>query len=192
MNQNKKPFMVIDVDLTIVDSVCSENGWLAWLNAKTGKNFTAEELGWNYNLGKLFAPFWPEYNTVNPMDWWRYAGIYDTMTPYEGSREAIAELSKKYDIIFASHCKGAHMKSKYMFLKRFFGEHMKAFVATKEKWTINSGVFGDVIVDDRNEHLQDESKYRIKFITNWSQFSQLNKPVNFEAANWKQIQEELL
>jgi len=173
-----KPVAVIDVDLTVVDSVEGEHGWLSWLNSKTGLNLTAAECDNDYNLGKKFLPHWPEYCTETPMDWWRYPGIYDKLKPLPDAVTAIELISQTHDIVFVSHCKGLHMKSKVAFLKRYFGHVMAGFIATKEKQFISTGSENDIVIDDRNEHLVKfkNTKHQLfKFNTKWSQFVSLSK-----------------
>lgn len=184
-----KPVAVIDVDLTVVDSVEGPDGWLSWLNAKTGLNLTAKDCEYQYNLAKVFQPHWPSYCTETPMDWWRYPGIYDKLKPIEGSVEALERIALTHDIVFVSHCKGSHMKSKVAFLKRYFGHIMSGFVATKQKQFISTGSPFDIVVDDRHEHLQkfENSKHRvIKFNTQWSQFAPA-LPMIFTADSWNEV-----
>lgn len=190
---NKRPFAIIDVDLTFVDSVNAPHGWLQWLNAKTNQNLTADELNWNYNLAKGFLPHWPAHCTETPMDWWRYQGIYDQMKPMEGAVEALEHLTTLgYDVVFVSHCKGSHMKSKYSFLKKYAGHIMKGFVATKEKHLVCSGTGKDVVFDDRNDYLNlfDDSVRRFKIDNKWTQYAELNPGVK-TVSGWQEFKEEL-
>jgi hypothetical protein len=186
----RKPIAVIDVDLTVVDSVEGPDGWLSWLNAKTGLNLTAEDCGYQYNLAKIFQPHWPAHCTETPMSWWRYPGIYDKLQPIRGSVEALERISRTHDVVFVSHCKGSHMKSKVSFLKKHFGHIMSGFVATKEKWVVSSGNPLDLVVDDRNEHLanfKNTDHTLIKFNTNWSQFVELTDVQVTIFQSWESI-----
>jgi hypothetical protein len=186
----KRPYAIIDVDLTFVDSVCGPHGWLQWLNAKTGQSITPEDAKWNYNLGKIFSEHWPKHCTEGPMDWWRYPGIYDQMTPLYGAVETLEMIHDMgYDIIFVSHCKGSHMKSKFTFLKAHVGHIMKGFVATKEKFLINSGTGRDFVIDDRNDYLNqfdDDTTFKVKFSTKWTQYTELTSQIP-EVSSWPEL-----
>lgn len=183
-----RPIAIVDVDLTAVDSVTP---WLAWLNAKTGQNFTPEQLGYEYNLGKVFKPFWPSYCTEQPLDWWRYEGIYDMLQPYEGAVDALREISQTHQIVFVSHCKGRHMKSKVSFLKKHF-PFMSGFLATKQKQFVASmDPRRDIVIDDRHEHLN-KFLHRhcvpFKMHTKWSQTENLLIDATV-CLSWKELME---
>lgn len=181
-----RPICIVDVDLTVVDSVTP---WLNWLNAKTGKNFTAEDLGYDYDLGKHFTQHWPSYCTERPISWWRYEGIYDALQPYKGAVEVLRQISHTHQIVFVSHCKGRHMKSKVAFLKRHF-PFMSGFLATKQKHFVASmDPKRDIVIDDRNEHLnkfQHRHVIPIKMYTPWTQTEQLRMPVHI-VYDWEQV-----
>jgi 5'(3')-deoxyribonucleotidase len=161
------PMVIVDVDITIVDT---DMQWLKWLNTMSGRNTTPETFEWEYNVGQFFKNDLTKYH-LDPFDFWRSDNIYDTLKPYPGVRETLEQLHNiGYDIVFASHIKGDHHKSKYNFLKRYFGDIMAGFVATKEKHLIRSGTGKDIIIDDRFEYLnQSDAAVKVWFKNSWKQ-----------------------
>lgn len=185
----KRPYAIIDIDLTFVDSVTSPTGWLAWLNSMSGKNRTAEELNWSYSLGKAFADDL-KHLRVDPMDWWRYPGIYDLMQPMNGAVDAVVHLHNLgYDIVFVSHVKGQHAKSKHNLIKRTVPVPYR-FVSTKEKDTVRSGTGNDIFIDDRHEYInQSDARFKFKFNTKWTQFVELNDIGVVVVDTWKEFED---
>jgi hypothetical protein len=183
MNQSK-PYFIVDIDLTVVDSVTGPNGWLAWLNAMTNRTDTADDLNWDYNIGKFYKEDLAKLK-IDPMDWWRYPGIYDWMQPLPGAVEVIQKMyNRGYEIVFVSHCKGQHSKSKHNFLRRFITAPY-SFIATKEKCKVNSGTGNDVFIDDRNEYLNmSKASVKFKFKTKWTQFEELDISRVLYADTW--------
>lgn len=139
-----RPILVVDVDLTVVRS---DLAWLDWLNEQTGKNLQLDESIENsYGLHEMFDA--ADLKGIDPFDFWRADDVYDNLSPIEGSVETLTEIHDKgWYIVFASHIKGNHHKSKYNFLKRNFP--MDGFLATKEKGFIRA----DAIIDDRDRFL---------------------------------------
>lgn len=181
------PIAIIDVDCTVVDS---PKYWLRWLNSMTNRNLTICDIGTSYNVGKHFEEALQPYR-VHPMDFWRSPSIYDTMEPIEGSLVGLESLKDLgYDIVFVSHVKGQHAKSKHNFLRRNFGSVMDGFIVTKEKHFVNSGTGKDIIVDDRNEFLnRSRASYKFKFSSVWDQHEELKCNTLHvqsmpEVANW--------
>lgn len=177
----------IDVDLTVVDL---GQMWLDWLNAMTHKKLTLEDCrlpdgGINYNLGSYFEDDLRKLS-ITPTCYFRQSGIYDQAKPIEGSQEALYWLKQNgYDIVFVSHCKGSHMKSKVNFLKRYFP--FDGFVATKQKGYVRA----DLVIDDRNEHLNsfNDSVFKVKRKTEYNQYEELRK-VNYQFNNWDDFTED--
>jgi hypothetical protein len=186
---DNKPYAIIDIDLTLVDSVTGPYGWLDWLNSMTGRNHTAEELGYDYNLGKFYKEDLAKLK-VDPMDWWRYPGIYDCMKPLEYAHVALSRLKfLGYEIVFVSHVKGQHSKSKHNFLKRHFSDLDYSYLVTKEKHRVNSGTGKDIFVDDRHDYInKSNARHVFLFNTPWTQFEELKRPYT-RAFNWKDILE---
>ena len=145
---SKRKVAVVDIDLTVVDTV---SPWIDYMNNLTGLNFEITEgCQYPYNLTRIYA-----HALVNPTDtselfeYWKSKTLYDNLQPLPGSVEALKKLNDLgYDIVFASVLKHGHDKSKYYFLKRHF-PFMAAAVFTKEKGYIKA----DLVIDDRNEYL---------------------------------------
>lgn len=164
---NNKPIAIIDVDLTVVDTASS---WLHWLNSLTGRNETFQSLNNSYDLGAAFKEDLAKFNLC-PYDYWRNAGIYDTLYPKDGAYRCLKLLKDiGYDIVFVTHTKGSHSKSKYNFLRRHFGDIMSGYVATKEKHFVSSGTGRDIIVDDRHKFINaQKAKHKFVFGTPFTQ-----------------------
>lgn len=161
----------IDVDLCVVDIGTT---WLDWLNNMTHKSLTLEDCNYDYDLGKYFKDDLKTYRMC-PYDYFRQCGLYDTLKPFDGCVEALRWLKGQgYDIVFVSHIKGNHNKSKHNFLRRWF-PFMDGYVATKEKYFVKH----DLVIDDRNDHLNKYSSdaIKIKKTTPYSQFEKLEDDV---------------
>lgn len=182
-----RPIFKVDVDLCVVDSVSSENGWIDWCNKMSGLKLTPQDMNWDYSIGKYYDAKLKPLG-LNALDWWRQQGIYDNLTPLYGVEQALkAAVDAGYDVVFVSHIKGNHHKSKFNFLKRHFGDVMSGFIGTKEKHFVSSGTAMDIIIDDRHEYLNAGREFmKIKFDTKWSQFVELNTPVN-TVSDWSQV-----
>lgn len=188
----------VDVDLTVADSDVSHWFWLSTISTSD----TTYEEDWtselDYNLGNYFTL--PE--GVDSMDFWRSEKVYDKFAtfnvngklfnnreikPISGSQKALRELKELgYEILFISHIKGNHHKSKVEWLKRYF-PFMDGFVATKEKHYVNSSCFA--FIDDRNNHInQSKSLFNIKFNTTYQQSEELiPEMVDLVTNDWSQI-----
>lgn len=162
------PLVICDVDITIVPS---DYAWLDWLNQMSGRSETPDSLNWEYNIGKFFEKDLERYH-VSPFDFWRNSVLYDTLKPYDGVYDVLNNFKTNgYDIVFCSHIKGNHHKSKYNMLQRYFGDIMDGFVATKEKQYVSSGTGKDIIIDDRFDYLNNSNAYRkFWFENDWNQF----------------------
>lgn len=182
--QKQKPYALVDVDLTLVDSVTP---WMEWLNAMSGRHETFQSLSYDYNLGKFFTDDLQKYNRC-PYDYWRNSCLYDTLRPYPFAKECLARLHDiGYEIIFVSHCKGNHTKSKYNFLQRHFGDIMSGFHATKEKHQCMSGTGRDIFIDDRHDMLNKHpAKHKLRYVTKWSQYEDLSCPV-IDITSWEDL-----
>lgn len=158
----------IDVDLTVVDI---GTPWLEWLNNMSMRNLTLEDCNYEYNLGKYFENDLKRLS-MRPCDYFRQCGLYDTLKPIEGSQEALEWLKGQgYDIVFVSHIKGNHNKSKHNFLRRYF-PFMDGYLATKEKYFVRQ----DIFIDDRNDHINraPEGCLKLKINSPYDQFEPLN------------------
>lgn len=153
----------IDVDLTTVES---DVAWWNWLlnmcfikddymdllplnsslhdftqNIKDRKD---EQI--SYNLAKYFES--PINDNVDPMDFWRNEGVYDTVYVRTDAYVYINRLiNDGHEIVFITHNKGNGSRSKYNLLARTFGKYNFAYVVTKEKYLVDV----DVLIDDRHE-----------------------------------------
>lgn len=186
--------IAVDVDLT----VCAiDKLWLQWLNAIHHKNLSLSELKTNemceldYDLGSYFDDLPEPYSGYSPYDFFRRSGIYDFAEVVHGSIQALKYAKNKgHEIIFISHVKGDHHKSKYYWLKRNF-PFMDGFIATKEK----QYVAADMLIDDRHEHLNSfNGKYtNTLFQTPYTQSTSLSTDVYamFEWSNFSQILAEI-
>jgi 5'(3')-deoxyribonucleotidase len=198
----------VDVDLTVADSDVSHWDWLRKIGTRDSS--VGEELDWedgelwDYDLGKYFhMPI-----GVDSMDYWRLSDIYDEkpcetplavvhqvytrpIQPLQDSQRVLSKLRDMgWEIVFISHIKGNHHKSKVEWLKRHF-PFMDGFVATKEKYYANSCF--DVFVDDRNKHImQSKASVNIKFQTPYTQDVELeDNHVDFVAGGWSEIENYL-
>jgi|SRR5690554_40312 len=199
----------IDVDLTTVES---DVAWWNWLLnmcfikddyldllplnlslhdfIQNIKDHKGEQI--SYNLAKYFES--PINDNVDPMDFWRNEGAYDTIHVRTDAQQYITQLIKDgHEIVFITHNKGNGSRSKYNLLARKFGKYNFAYVVTKEKYLVDV----DVLIDDRREfcnqmlhggkhsalietpyvqyyELVDTSKMNVQFreVQNWKQFYQ--------------------
>jgi hypothetical protein len=193
----KEPILV-DVDLTFVDSGTPWMDWLVNVNGCNPDFSKSPENGQiHYNLGKYF-PAPGEYG-VCPFEFWEDPYLYDKLRPMFGAVSALESLKKEgHPIRFVSHCKTGHFSSKARFLKRECGHFLDlekgttgdGFYATKVK----SGVSGRVIIDDRNEFLNQFSDdvIKIKFKTSYTQTVPPRVGYDLETNSWLKIKEFIL
>lgn len=176
-----KRVAVIDCDQTVVNTAYS---WWQWLELHTKAGYAYEDVSLNYNFADVYADVWDKQGkTGHPFDYWRGKCVYDSLSPIQGSVEALQALHDKgWDIIFVSAVKGDHHKSKYGFLKEHF-PFMAAFIATKEKGYVKA----DLVIDDRNKFLNmfdDRETMLIKKITTFDQCEDLNKSLFASFDDW--------
>lgn len=200
MSFTKTPILV-DVDLTFVDSGWP---WLYWMESVyqipadvdlMDKDYEEEGL-FNYNLSKYFPTRCKE--AIEPYEFWEDPHLYDKMTPIAGAVDAIRRLHEAgHPIRFVSYCKKGHFSSKVRFLKRHCpfldldnGTDGSGFYATKVK----AGVAGGVIIDDRNQFLNQfpDDVIKIKFDTPFSQDVEPRINYDLTSADWKEIADWLL
>lgn len=200
-----KPVLAVDVDIT---TLASDVAWYDWLThmcypskdpdlcveglslptVHTIYNFDG---GTEYNLATYFGE--PKNSRVKAVDFWRGDSLFDTVVPVEGAVEAITSLSEWMDIVFLTHVKGAHSRSKYNCLERHFGHIPFDYVITKEKHRVAA----DAIVDDRNEFINqflNKDRVAIKFNTPYIQYSEIDSPKteNYGEANgWDEVVKKL-
>lgn len=191
--------VLIDVDQTIVDP---SEMWLQHQEQYHGvpRNKELMESDYqtmgalDYNLSKYF----PHCPVGNNKAFWNRKDLYDDLEPLEGAVENIEKLYKSgMGIIFVSMIFQGHYNSKIKFLKRNFpfldlayGEDGSGFIATQFKGAVR----GDVIVDDRNEILNqfDEDVLRIKFYSTFSQSVDLKKEPDLLSNDWSIISDKIL
>ncbi|ARB11662.1 putative 5'(3')-deoxyribonucleotidase [Pectobacterium phage vB_PatM_CB7] len=200
MVHNKTPIL-IDVDLTFVDSGWP---WLSWMEsvyqvvpstALMVKDFNETGL-YNYNLSKYFPTRGQE--AIPPYEFWEDPHLYDKLKPLPGAVDAVRRLHEAgHPIRFVSYCKKGHFSSKVRFLKRHCpfldldnGTDGSGFYATKVK----AGVAGGVIIDDRNQFLNQfpDDVIKIKFDTPFSQDVDPRTNYDLTSADWKEIADWLL
>lgn len=165
--------ILVDVDQTVVDTLSE---WARWLEFKTKTRkpiHTFQEV--EYNV----ASYWEkecEAMGIDGLDFWRQPDVYDNLKPLPKSVETLRYLNNVcgHEIVFVSQLKGNHHKSKYYFLQKYF-PFMTGFVGTKEKWL----VYGDVLIDDRNNHLNSMPDHfgLVKIETRCTQYEDENKPM---------------
>lgn len=190
--------IAIDIDLCITNDLGER--WLDhlycyWLNYHTpeqarqlAQDYAKGEV--EYNLTKYFNI--PDY--IDEMSFWKQGELYDEEVLQEGCYEVIKNLWQAgFEIAFMSHTTFEHIHSKYKFLQRNFDFLYENddlhFIATKSKFCTD-GAF-DIIIDDRNEHLQYATKaLRLKMKTPYKQNFILDKE-HVVCENWFSIEEEI-
>lgn len=153
----------IDVDLTTVESDVAWWNWLlnmcfikdeyldCWVVNHSLHDFIQNLLDIrneqiSYNLAKYFEK--PINDNVDPMDFWRNEGAYDTVRVRADAQQYITQLiNDGHEIVFITHNKGNGSRSKYNLLARKFDKWNFAYVVTKEKYLVDV----DVLIDDRHE-----------------------------------------
>ncbi|QYC52456.1 hypothetical protein [Salmonella phage SSBI34] len=193
--QNKVAILV-DVDLTVVDS---GNAWLDWMEDvyKTPADYglmieDRDTKGFfDYNLSRYFPSACKKQ--IGPYEFWEDPYLYDKLKPYTNCVEVIKRLHDAgHPIRFVSYCKKGHFSSKVRFLKYHFpfldldkGSDGSGFYATKVK----AGVAGGVIIDDRNNFLNQFSDdvIKVKFLTPYSQEVAPRVKYDFESYKWEDI-----
>lgn len=177
-----KQTIVCDIDNVVVDSGNLFAEWLlmseVYLHAcKVSSVDPYENAYTKYNPAK-------ELNISDEkkgilFNWWKSDTLYDNLNPIEGSVDTLNELSKKYNIVFASHIEGNHGKSKVEFIKKWF-PMTSAFAATRQKNMVKSVVN----IDDRVEHLINLSKDSLPILykTTWD-----NPEHSLEPQTWETI-----
>lgn len=185
--------ILVDVDQTFVDSATP---WLDWCSDVYGvyPDWSLDPIGGgkHYNIGMYFPS--PEKHQPLPMEFWEDPFLYDKLRPLPGAVDVLYSLKEKgHPIRFVSYCKNGHFSSKARMLKRetehFLdlekGSTGDGFYATKVK----SGVSGGVIIDDRNEFLNQFSDEVIK-VKMWTPFTQSIEPrcqYDLVAKSWSHI-----
>ena len=177
--------IAIDVDLTVcaVDEI-----WWQWLNSIHHTSKKMPDGKKHYDLGVYFESARAPYKGYSSKDFFRREGIYDFAKPIIGAIDALYKAkSKGHEIVFVSHIKGNHHKSKYYWLKRNFS-FMDGFVATKEKWLVNA----DFLIDDRYSNLNafKGNCTNVLFKTAYSQEEKLDTDVHV-MYNWNGFDEIL-
>lgn len=178
----------IDFDLTVVDCVFQQGGWVDHLNAMSYHYISKEQFASmeeiDYNLGK----YYPDLTESESFSFWKDTSLYQKLKPYDGAVMVINNLAKQgHKIVFISHCQTNHFKSKVVAAKEWFNipKESFGFLATKEKHFVNV----DVMIDDRNVFLNsfDDKVIKIKFNTPFTQCEELKTSLDFQSNNWYDI-----
>ena len=178
----------VDFDLTVVDCVFQQGGWIDHLNAMSyhyiSKEHFANMKEINYDLGK----YYPDLTESESFSFWKDTSLYQKLKPYKGAVEVINNLARQgHKIVFISHCQQNHFKSKVVAAKEWFDipKESFGFLATKEKHFVNV----DVMIDDRNVFLNSfgDKVIKIKFDTPFSQCEDLKTSLDFHSNNWHNI-----
>ena len=193
-----KGIIGVDVDLTVADSSISHWDFLQQVSEDGNSCMPSGVL--DYDLSTYFNL--PKY--IDSMDFWRYDDLYDVkpcdleldysakritrraIQPIKDSVQCLQSLSSQgWEIVFISHIKGNHHKSKVNWLKRHF-PFMDGFIATQEKHYVNC----DVLIDDRHNHLNNSSILidKIKFDTVYEQSVELEH-ADLISNDWVEIEE---
>lgn len=185
--------IIVDVDQTFVDSATP---WMNWCTDVYGvspdwsKGPPGGEM--HYNIGKYFPD--PKMFQPQPLEFWEDPFLYDKLRPLPDAVEVLKVMKGiGHPIRFASYCKNGHFSSKARMLKRETAEFLElesgltgdGFYATKVK----SGIRGGVIIDDRNEFLNQFGDEVIK-IKMWTPFTQTVQPrcdYDLVAIDWYSI-----
>lgn len=174
----------IDVDLT---TLASDRAWWYWLwnmsmQPGTIDNCipTFETLRDSGQLTYYLPDAFPSMlnENVDPLDFWRNEGVYDTIQPVDGAVECITHLMKRNDVevTFVTHNKGNGGRSKYNCLARLFGKGNFNMIVTREKHLVNM----HCLIDDRMNFLNPCYSYGIApffFETSYAQDTKQNVPV---------------
>jgi len=197
---NKTP-IIIDVDLTVVDSGWPWMDWMATVydmppNQEMLDKDSANGGLINYNLSVYFPDRCKE--AIPPYEFWEDPHLYDKLRPIPGVVEAVKALHEAgHPIRFVSYCKKGHFSSKVRFLKRLFpfldldgGSDGCGFWATKNK----AGVKGGVIIDDRHQFLNqfEDDVIKIKFDTPFTQDEAPRVKYDLVSSSWGEIKDYLL
>lgn len=201
MLSTKKTPILVDVDLTFVDSGWP---WLDWMmsvyqcdaDCSAMENDRNSKGLYDYNLSKYFPNRCKQ--AIEPYEFWEDPHLYDKLQPIEGAVEAVRRLNEAgHPIRFVSYCKKGHFSSKVRFLKRHCpfldlegGKDGSGFYATKYK----AGVSGGIIIDDRNQFLNQFAPevMKIKFDTPFTQDEEPNTQYDFVSGDWKKIADFIL
>jgi 5'(3')-deoxyribonucleotidase len=146
-----KPIIYVDVDLTLVDV---DKHWIKYLEDTYGFNYTldcsiVENIPLPYNLCELWGTTIPKEKYH---DFWRNPKLYDNLKPLPFCQTALYLLSKKYDIIFWSHCFEEHIDSKNKFLETYF-PFGQCLIADKSVF-VEHIPYIKYVIDDRLDKLE--------------------------------------
>lgn len=147
------PLVVVDVDLTVVDTLTP---WLEEFYQVTGKRVLNED--GNYDLLPEMTRLMEEAGVkgYNPYSFWERADLYDNLLPMEGCIQALKRYKTYgWDVVFASACVPGHTKSKMKFLDEFF-PFKDGFIATHEKHFLDYAL----LIDDKLYHMKKGESYR--------------------------------
>ena len=197
----RKEAIIVDVDLTVVDSGWP---WLYWMEAVYNTTADYDRMAidrelhglLNYNLSAYFPNRCTQ--ALSPYEYFEDPHLYDKLLPLPGVVDAIYRLWKAgHPIRFVSYCKKGHFSSKVRFLKRHFpfidldsGACGSGFYATKNK----AGVSGRYVIDDRHEFLNQfpDDVLKIKFKTQYTQSEEPKVVYDLVSNNWERIADFIL
>lgn len=193
MSNSKERGVICDIDLTFVDSGVP---WLDWLTSVYGVepdfSIKSPDGMTYYNLSKYFPA--PLAHQINPYDFWEDPHLYDKLKPIEGAVEALRKIKAAGSPIrFGSYCKNGHFSSKARMIKRYTSDFLDietgstgdGFYATKVK----NGIKGAVIIDDRNQFLNQfgDDVIKIKFWTPYTQDEEPSCKYDLVTSDWNEI-----
>lgn len=171
----------VDVDQAVVDAA---DGWLGFLigssvNQVDWDKWDEDRSQWDYDLTKYIVDF-----EGDPLKYWKQAGLYDTLTPIEGSEVCINTLKEYIDFVFITHCVGDHYRSKVDFLNKFFPD--VPVIVTSSKGFVDV----DVMIDDRLDFLDQfgDNTLKVLFPSEYKQNIEKKNNIRDEYKSWQDIQ----
>lgn len=187
-----KPLNItLDMDLVLVDPSLM---WWRWLENVFDYSPDITVLQQKENIAYNLAKYFPEEHRrspISPLEFWEDPFLYDKLSPIEGAVEGVKKfIDEGHNVRIASVCFKGHFSSKVRHIKRHYpflclGKDCKncGFYATKEK----GGIISDVIVDDRNEHLNqfDDTVIKVLYPTPYTQDVSLDRVPDIAGKTWK-------
>jgi 5'(3')-deoxyribonucleotidase len=162
MTFKTRPIALIDCDEVLVEAAID---WVAHLNKLAGTNYSLEDLNYDYNLGKFFKD---NHGIKDPMEFWYCDNLYESRVPKPFAVDGLKFLRDAgFDIYVVTYCVGNHYRSKQEFIERWFGDYVIDMIATGSKHMVH----GDLIVDDRDDHLAkfDDFVFTVRMDTPYKQ-----------------------
>lgn len=180
----------VDFDLTVVDCIFQQGGWIDHLNTISYHYISKDQFSKMEEIEYDLGTYYKDLPEAESFSFWKDVSLYQKLKPYEDAVTVINKLAEQgHNIVFLSHCQQNHFKSKVQAAKEWFRipKSQFCFMATKEKHFANV----DLMVDDRNNFLNGfgDEIVKIKFETPYSQSEELKVSIDLKTNNWKTIGE---